>query len=141
MKRARRVRAFQHSTKTENNMKSYFAYTLGVATVAAAFCMPMHAYSMTIATSTNSGGGRIELTDIKIPADADDLPGCQGAFIAKSWGKRGSDLFGCWIPIGEDDEVVVRWSDGDIRTYPMSKFIRTKQAQRALDTAKGRSRN
>ena len=70
----------------------------------------------------NQGGGNITLTDIKCTTIKD-------TFIAYSNLPNGKSILGCWA--SDDDNVFVRWSDGDIRQYPSNSFtIKQNKANR-----------
>ena len=71
-----------------------------------------------IAETTNNGGGHISLTDIKCTTIKD-------TFIAYSNLANGQTLLGCWA--SDEDKVFVRWSDGDIRSYPIEVFTMKKR--------------
>ncbi len=74
----------------------------------------------TVATALNIGGGLIVLTD-------DKCSGKEG-LIAYTNDKTGRTTIGCWFP--EDSFIFVRWSDGDIRTYPYEIFtVKQKKGQ------------
>lgn len=66
-----------------------------------------------IAEVINDGGGSIALTDIKCTTIA-------GTFVAYSYIQNGQSILGCWS--SDDTRVFVRWSDGDIRSYPIEVF-------------------
>lgn len=66
-----------------------------------------------IAEIFNDGGGSIALTDMKCTTIA-------GTFIAYSYIKGGQSILGCWS--SDDTRVFVRWSDGDLRSYPIELF-------------------
>lgn len=88
------------------------------------------AHATIIASMPNQVGGRIDLYDIKTPAGID---GCKDSLIAKSWGNGGADIVGCWRT--NDDLVVVKWENGQYRTYPMSNFtLKTAPAVNAKGT-------
>lgn len=75
-----------------------------------------------IAEMPNQGGGNISLTDIKCTTIKD-------TFIAYSNLPNGKSILGCWA--SDDDNVFVRWSDGDIRQYPSNSFtIKQNKANR-----------
>jgi len=71
-----------------------------------------------IAEIPNQGGGNISLTDIKCTT-------IQNTFIAYSNLPNGKSVLGCWA--SDDDNVFVRWSDGDIRQYPIGLFVTKKR--------------
>jgi hypothetical protein len=66
----------------------------------------------------NQGGGNISLTDVKCTT-------IQDTFIAYSNLPNGRAILGCWA--SDEDNVFVRWSDGDIRQYPIEKFNMKKR--------------
>ena len=66
-----------------------------------------------IAEVINDIGGSIALTDIKCTTIA-------GTFVAYSYAKNGQSILGCWS--SDDARVFVRWSDGDLRSYPIELF-------------------
>jgi hypothetical protein len=66
----------------------------------------------------NQGGGNISLTDIKCTTIKD-------TFVAYSNMADGRSILGCWA--ADDDRVFVRWSDGDIRSYPINAFMLKKK--------------
>jgi hypothetical protein len=66
-----------------------------------------------IAEVINDSGGSIALTDMKCTTIA-------GTFIAYSYAKNGQSILGCWS--SDDTRVFVRWSDGDLRSYPIELF-------------------
>jgi hypothetical protein len=62
------------------------------------------------------------LTDIKCTTIKD-------TFIAYSNLSSGGAVLGCWA--ADDDNVFIRWSDGDIRQYPSNSFtIKKNKANR-----------
>ena len=71
-----------------------------------------------IAEMPNDGGGYISLTDMKCTTIKD-------TFIAYSNLPNGKAVLGCWA--SDDDNVFVRWSDGDIRQYPIQFFTIKKR--------------
>ena len=71
-----------------------------------------------IAEMPNQGGGNISLTDIKCTTIKD-------TFIAYSNLPNNQSVLGCWA--SDDDHVFVRWSDGDIRQYPVGAFTMKKR--------------
>jgi len=71
-----------------------------------------------IAETTNKGGGNISLTDMKCTTIKD-------TFIAYSNLSDGRTLLGCWA--SDEDNVFVRWSDGDLRSYPIEVFTMKKR--------------
>lgn len=66
-----------------------------------------------IAEMPNQGGGNISLTDIACTS-------IKNTFIAYSNLPNGKSILGCWA--SDDDNVFVRWSDGDLRSYPIINF-------------------
>jgi hypothetical protein len=91
------------------------------------------AHATVFATMPNASGGRIELSDVKAPAELQRYAGCKSGYIAKSWGDGADDIFGCWIQVG--DTVSVVWPAGN-RTYPISAFTLTKEGQAVADKLK-----
>ena len=71
-----------------------------------------------IAEMPNQGGGNISLTDIKCTTIKD-------TFIAYANIPSGRSILGCWA--SDEDNVFVRWSDGDIRQYPFDSFTMKKR--------------
>jgi len=66
----------------------------------------------------NQGGGLISLTDTKCTTIKD-------TFIAYSNLPSGKSILGCWA--ADEDNVFIRWSDGDIRQYPIGSFAMKKK--------------
>lgn len=66
----------------------------------------------------NQGGGNISLTDIKCTS-------LEGTFVAYTNLPNGKSILGCWT--ADDDNVFVRWSDGDFRQYPVKYFTLKKR--------------
>ena len=71
-----------------------------------------------IAEMPNQGGGNISLTDIKCTTIKD-------TFIAYANSSSGRSILGCWA--SDEDYVLVRWSDGDIRQYLIESFTIKKR--------------
>jgi len=71
-----------------------------------------------IAEMPNQGGGNISLTDIKCTTIED-------TFIAYSNLPNGRSILGCWA--SDENNVFVRWSDGDIRQYAIEGFTMKKR--------------
>jgi hypothetical protein len=71
-----------------------------------------------IAEMPNQGGGNISLTDIKCTTIKD-------TFVAYSNLVDGRSILGCWA--SDEDNVFVRWSDGDIRQYSIWSFVMKKR--------------
>ena len=71
-----------------------------------------------IAEMPNQGGGNISLTDMKCTTIKD-------TFIAYSNLPNGQAMLGCWA--SDQDNVFIRWSDGDIRMYPIGAFTTKKR--------------
>ena len=61
----------------------------------------------------NQGGGNISLTDIVCTTS-------KNAFVAYSNLANGKAMLGCWA--SDDDNVFIKWSDGDLRSYPINNF-------------------
>ena len=66
-----------------------------------------------IAEIPNQGGGNISLTNIKCTTIKD-------TFIAYANHANGKSILGCWA--ADNDNVFIRWSDGDIMQYPSNSF-------------------
>jgi len=66
----------------------------------------------------NQAGGSIALTDIKCTTVKD-------TFVAYANHSNGKSLLGCWA--SDEDNVFIRWSDGDIRSYPVEGFNMKKK--------------
>jgi len=66
-------------------------------------------FGETLATAVNRDGGMLVLTDVKCKN--------KNSFIAYTFASNGSTTLGCWI--SDDSFVMIQWSDGDIRTYPI----------------------
>jgi hypothetical protein len=62
----------------------------------------------------NRAGGQIILASEKCSSDQS----LQFAFIKDNGGKL--SLTGCWRMIGDD--IVIRWSDGDVYSYPVENI-------------------
>jgi len=66
----------------------------------------------------NQGGGNISLTDITCTT-------IKNTFVAYSNLPNGQAMLGCWA--SDEDNVFVRWSDGDLRSYPIDRFQMKKK--------------
>ena len=66
-----------------------------------------------IAEVNNEGGGSIAITDMKCTT----VP---NTFIAYAYAENGRSMLGCWS--SDDSRVFIRWSDGDLRSYPLDIF-------------------
>jgi len=66
----------------------------------------------------NQNGGNISLTDMQCTTIKD-------TFIAYSNALNGKTILGCWA--SDDDNVFIKWSDGDLRTYPINRFQMKKK--------------
>ena len=77
----------------------------------------------TLFTMPNDGGGEVQLTDSRVP-DKVSEPLCKGRYIAKTWGPRAADVWGCWMADSSSGTVVVRWliDGGTDRTYRTHDF-------------------
>jgi hypothetical protein len=81
------------------------------------------AHAAILATMPNNSGGRIELTDVPVPASVQrQMSNCRNTYIAKSWADGTNDIYGCYRFI--DDTVVIEWP-GTERTYSVHAFTRT----------------
>jgi hypothetical protein len=67
----------------------------------------------------NQGGGHISLTDIECTT-------IKNTFVAYSNLSNGKSILGCWA--SDEDNVFVRWSDGDIKAYPVGNFTVKKKS-------------
>ena len=77
------------------------------------------AQAATVATTKNEAGGMAVLTDL--PCE-----GRKDTFIAYTVYSGSRTLFGCWAM--DDNFIFIRWSDGDVRTYPFHIWdIKTKK--------------
>ncbi len=74
-----------------------------------------------IAEVQNEGGGSIALTDMKCTTVKDTL-------IAYAYTKNGQSLLGCWAT--DDTRVFIKWSDGDLRSYPIDVFKLPKKSSK-----------
>lgn len=63
-----------------------------------------------IAETKNMGGGKIVLTNDKCDNGT--------SYIAYSVMPNRSTITGCWA--NDDEYIHIRWSDGDLRSYPYS---------------------
>ena len=64
----------------------------------------------TVATATNDAGGMIVITDVKCQNE-------KNLFVAYTvMANSSKTLMGCWTM--DDNFIFIRWSDGDVRTYP-----------------------
>jgi len=66
----------------------------------------------------NQGGGNISLTNIKCTTIKD-------TFVAYANSLSGKSILGCRA--SDEDNVLVRWSDGDIRQYSIESFTIKKR--------------
>jgi hypothetical protein len=73
-----------------------------------------------IAEAQNQGGGAIALLDMECKTK-------NGTFIAYSYLSNGKSIMGCWTT-DNTDRVFIEWSDGDIRSYPISMFTMKKKS-------------
>lgn len=73
-----------------------------------------------VATTSNDAGGQIVLTDIAGECRA-------GSKVAFTRAPGGRSAFGCWTYM--EGFIVVRYNDGDMRTYNANDFVVTKQAK------------
>jgi hypothetical protein len=91
--------------------------------------LPLLAMAQTptiIATLANKSGGKISFTSVRGNCPEGDL-------MAYTQSKSGKiELTGCYQLI--DDEMFVKWSDGDVYTYP----IESLQISRELERQSGR---
>jgi len=71
-----------------------------------------------IAEMPNQGGGNISLTDIKCTTIKD-------TFVAYTNHSNGKSILGCWA--SDEDNVFVRWSDGEIKQYSIESFNMRKR--------------
>lgn len=70
------------------------------------------AHADTLATSTNSNGGLIVLSDVQCKDGS--------GMVIYSQSNKAPTLYGCWF--SDDLMVHVRWNDGDNRAYPLDMF-------------------
>lgn len=82
--------------------------------LALALIAPALAHADVVATSPNTGGGQIVLTD----EPGKCQPGTKAMF-ARIPG--GSAIFGCWAY--NDGFVFVKYTDGDVRIYNADNFV------------------
>lgn len=73
-----------------------------------------------IAETANQGGGVIALLDMECKTK-------KGLFIAYSYLQTGQSMMGCWTT-DNTDRVFIEWSDGDLRSYPISMFTMKKKS-------------
>lgn len=94
-----------------------------------------------IGYSTNEAGGRIELSDIQAP---ENVPGCEGKMIARAFGGKGIDVYGCWDFNVGGETLTVTWPTGR-KTYLSKTFTITEYGNallnRHLEGPSNRSRN
>lgn len=91
-------------------MKSIIAALALAATVATAG---------TVATTKNAAGAMAVLTDVR-------CEGSKNTFIAYTVYDGGKTLLGCWSM--DDNFIIVRWDDGDLRMYPFHIWdLKTKK--------------
>lgn len=86
------------------------------AAILAAGLVATDAKSDPVATSGNSAGGVIVLTDDYIPACGEQRR------LAYTTNPRGFTVYGCWMT----DKILVHiiWGDsGQIRSYPINHFV------------------
>ena len=81
--------------------------------------LSLNASAGIIAEASNKGGGSIALTDIKCTTVKD-------TYVAYSYLSNGQSLLGCWA--GDGSRVFIRWSDGDVRSYPLDVFEQPKDS-------------
>lgn len=73
------------------------------------------AHAAELARLPNQAGGEIVLTDARVKTCPDGWP------VAIGRAGSGQTSFGCWT-YTETGYVYVRWSDGDVRMYPLLDF-------------------
>jgi len=66
-----------------------------------------------VAESLNQSGGKMVLTTEKCTNST--------GYVAYSVMENNPTLLGCWL--NDDDFIHIRWSDGDLRSYPYNVFI------------------
>ena len=72
----------------------------------------------------NEAGGEITLSTESLNCKPDE----RGAFIRSKGGKI--DLLGCWKLI--QDQIWIRWADGDIYAYDLGALITTPEFDRYI---------
>lgn len=82
--------------------------------LAALLTLSLSANAGLVAETVNQGGGSIVLTDTKCTTIKD-------TFVAYSYLSNGKSLLGCWSTDGAS-RVFIKWSDGDLTSYPISIF-------------------
>ena len=75
--------------------------------------LSLNANAGVIAETINKGGGSIVLTDMKCTTIKD-------TYVAYSYLADGRSILGCWS--GDGSRVFVKWSDGDLTSYPIGIF-------------------
>ena len=65
----------------------------------------------TVAAMKNNAGGVIVLTDLKCD---------KTSMVVYANTDKGKTAFGCWFV--DENFVFIRWSDGEVRTYPFSDW-------------------
>ena len=91
---------------------------------AAALLAVSAAHADTVATSVNDAGGLMVLSDVKCSGE-------RNLFVAYTVVPSSSrTLMGCWTM--DDNFIFIRWSDGDVRTYPFSMWDIKKKKGGAL---------
>jgi hypothetical protein len=99
-------------------------YVLGFVTALSLLAMAQT--PTIIATLANKSGGKISFTSVRGNCPEGDL-------MAYTQSKSGKiELTGCYQLI--DDEMFVKWSDGDVYTYPLDSL----QISRELERQSGR---
>jgi len=78
-----------------------------------ALLVSINTQAAVIATSNNGGGGQMILTDAVCK-----ISGKMRSML--SYDGQGEVMQGCWLVKGSD--VIVVWSDGDVRKYPIKIF-------------------
>lgn len=76
----------------------------------------------------NDDGGRIELYAVSAPKEGGEI--CKDRMVAKAWGPKAADAYGCWTMVA--DTVVVRWFSrfGAVdRTYFVRDFTINRRAK------------
>lgn len=66
-----------------------------------------------VATASNEAGGKIALTDLQGVCP-------ENQFTVISFAPSGRTIEGCWVYT--DGLVLVKWSDGELRTFEADKF-------------------
>lgn len=76
-----------------------------------AFFVALSAHATGYVHKTNGAGGRIELSDRPMPAEAVRLvPECKGGFEAKNSVPDKMNVYGCWWP-DHSGMITVKWFD------------------------------